>query len=193
MRKRPAHLVLSAFTIVLTLAYHVLSSESLEHRPDRYNFSLNLTKLNEIFANGADDTMLSEFFSSNNNLFAETGVGEEIGSMRDTQTPEIDFNHIIIFNIGNEDTYEDNQSHSYRLKFDQESINYCNFDPKYLSNKRRSSRAQAPRPQFNMNIFMKGQTFNETSQITGSSFNNHDFFFFKFQSVYMSCDITRRE
>jgi hypothetical protein len=162
----------------------------MEHRPDRYNFSLNLTKLNEIFANGVvDDSLINEFFSNNNFLLTDNtnndnneDVASSIQSDQKSSSSsssssknnnaEIDFNHIIIFNIGNNDSYE-NPSHSYKLKFDQDKINYCNFDPKYLSNKRKAKsinkldNQQVKKPDFNLNIFLKGQNFNESSQITG--------------------------
>jgi hypothetical protein len=174
--------IISVIQIIL-LSY-TLCQNSMEHRPDRYNFSLNLTKLNEIFANGVvDDSLINDFFSNSNFLLTDNNNNNDqdaVASLQSDQkssptinnNAEIDFNHIIIFNIGNNDSYE-NPSHSYKLKFDQDKINYCNFDPKYLSNKRKVKsidkldNQQVKKPDFNLNIFLKGQTFNESSQITG--------------------------
>lgn len=82
-------------------------------------------------------------------------------------------NQIIIFNIDDSQSVE-NISNSYKQKFDQESINYCNFDPYSLANKyiKQASLNQNGnlKADFRMNIFLKGDSFNETSQITGNKF-----------------------
>lgn len=67
-----------------------------------------------------------------------------------------------------------------RQKFDQDSINYCDFDPDRLSSKLGTSSSLWPspiqplshlpphlRPNFNVNIFLRGGVFNQSSQITG--------------------------
>ena len=77
-------------------------------------------------------------------------------------------NQIIIFNIGDQQQLE-NTSSSYVQKFDQTSINYCNFDANLLSSKRSNfQKPITPRPSgFYVNTFLKGESFNESSQITG--------------------------
>jgi hypothetical protein len=96
---------------------------------------------------------------------------------------EINFDQIIIFNIGDASALE-NISSPYKQKFDQESVNYCNFDPLLLSNKNSrkltnyrgyefSSSSAMPDPlaakqeDLNVNIFLKGDIFNRSSEITG--------------------------
>ena len=186
--------LISTISIIqIILLSYILCQNSMEHRPDRYNFSLNLTKLNEIFANGVvDDSLINDFFSNSNFILTDNSNNNNNNNNEDVlpsiqsdqkslptinTNTEIDFNHIIIFNIGNNDSYE-NPSHSHKLKFDQDKINYCNFDPKYLSNKRKAKtinnnkmdNQQVKKPDFNLNIFLKGQNFNESSQITGLYF-----------------------
>jgi hypothetical protein len=93
-----------------------------------------------------------------------------------SQFVEINPNQIIIFNIGDTQQLE-NISSSFKQRFDQENINYCNFDPFLFASKRRKTpqslllpsgdqqRAQK-NTDFNLNIFLKGDSFNESSQIT---------------------------
>lgn len=92
----------------------------------------------------------------------------------------LDLNQIIIFNVGDFVSLE-NITRSYRQKFDQDAINYCNFDPDLLTSKTTTMINNSPmarsaayneqltmlsKPNFNVNIFLKGGIFNQNSQIT---------------------------
>ena len=71
----------------------------------------------------------------------------------------------------------ENISSSFNQRFDQENKNYCNFDPFLFTSKRQrtsqthfSTSTDHQKAQkntdFNLNIFLKGDSFNESSQIT---------------------------
>lgn len=75
-------------------------------------------------------------------------------------------NNIIIFKIDDSEQLE-NISSTYSQTFDQESINYCNFDPSSVTNKQSKSNENFKPADFNMNIFLKGDFYNQSSQITG--------------------------
>ncbi len=108
---------------------------------------------------------------------------------------QINFDQIIIFNIGDASAFE-NISSPYKQKFDQESVNYCNFDPLLLSNKNSrkltnyrgyefssssatKSGGQQQQDDLNVNIFLKGDIFNRTSEITGIVLFQFEFMMFK--------------
>ena len=124
-----------------------------------------------------------------------------------TYSSHINFNQIVIFNIGEANTRDSlvvpppsspTASGAYdsyhKLRFENDKINYCNFDPEFIGNKRHNSQQQQEDveqqkqkkqellvsrlvsvtyedtqklPELNIDIFLKGQVFNETSQITG--------------------------
>ncbi len=82
---------------------------------------------------------------------------------------------IVLFNIGDTRSNEfSKEKNTFRLDFDQESINYCHFDPLLLSNKRhRQTNSYGDDHEhdslvgFNLNVYFNGDYFNETSKITG--------------------------
>lgn len=131
----------------------------LNAKNDNYN-NQNGVNLNGLITS-------SSYNSNNNNARA---VNTNSNSNEFTK---INPNQIIIFNIGDSRPLEFSSS-SYKQKFDQETINYCNFDPNLLTNKRKTAQQlfsagnnNNQQTDFNINIFLKGETFNETSQITG--------------------------
>jgi hypothetical protein len=128
---------------------------------------------------------------------SNTDRGRSLSS-NDNTVSSINLNQIIIFNIGDSSPLDTNISSSYKQRFDQESVNYCNFDPLLLSNKNSrkltnyrgydmshsppdlfddlsasaeliaASKPHAPPMEdLNVNIFLKGDVFNESSEITG--------------------------
>lgn len=93
-----------------------------------------------------------------------------------SQFAEINPNQIIIFNIGDMQQLE-NISSSFKQRFYQEDINYCNFDPFLFTSKRErtpeahlsastNNQKAQKNSDFNLNIFLKGDSFNESSKIT---------------------------
>jgi hypothetical protein len=135
--------------------------------------SIELSKLKLILSD--DNTNTSK--TKDNYVYTVTTISE-----RNQNLNTIDKNdQIIIFNIGN-DGYNNKINpkssslsflNSYEQKFESDKINYCNFDPLLLNkkNKRKNviknDNLVAKNSNLNVNIFLKGDIFNETSQITG--------------------------
>jgi hypothetical protein len=108
--------------------------------------------------------------SNNKKNFAIEREKRDLNYLYPNRVQSIDTNQIVLFNIGDIDTFE-NSSNSYIQKFDQNSINYCNFDPYLLSSKRKANDyLKKERPHFNVNVLIRGDAFNETSQIAGKFF-----------------------
>lgn len=105
---------------------------------------------------------------------------------------KVNTNQIIIFNIGDTSGLT-NISTSFKQDFDQETINYCNFDPELLSNKNSrkltslgsshddlsgtfdfttNKQKREDDEELSVNILLKGDVFNESSQITGKPIIN---------------------
>lgn len=82
-------------------------------------------------------------------------------------TESKDHNHLIIFNIDDSKKLEYTSS-SYKQSFDQDSINYCNFDPLALTKKiELFDQIEREKPDFFVNVFSKTYSFNLTSEIKG--------------------------
>ncbi|RNA14703.1 hypothetical protein BpHYR1_030441 [Brachionus plicatilis] len=76
-----------------------------------------------------------------------------------------DNNHLVIFNIDDSKKLEYTSS-SYKQSFDQDSINYCNFDPLALTKKiELFDQIEREKPDFFVNVFSKTYSFNLTSEI----------------------------
>jgi len=78
---------------------------------------------------------------------------------------------IVLFNIGDSQPSTRGKN-SFRLDFNQETINYCHFDPLLLSDKKRKHennlRSDADENVgFHLNVYLNGDYFNETSKVTG--------------------------
>lgn len=126
-----------------------------------------------------DETLSADSPSVNNNYLAgSVSAGFNPEYVAEESVEFMELNQIIIFNIGDIVSLE-NITRSYRQKFDQETINYCNFDPNFLTNKNKKldglfsmANSYYDQPQlqsnFNVNIFLRGGVFNHTSQITGN-------------------------
>jgi hypothetical protein len=121
----------------------------------------------------------NNYFNNNNNNnnnnfqyisspFFAAGAPSSSSSSLSSSSSYDDFSseRIIIFKIGDSVQLE-NTSSSYVQLFDQSSINYCNFDSNLLSSKRKNFlKPRTPKPNFYVNTFLKGDSFNESSRIT---------------------------
>ena len=163
----PSLRYLAIFYALLTCASSVLMSSlvtSTENKPT------DLSALKSLLKNNSDPTELLQ-----NSRFLN-------------YLDEINPNQIIIFNIGDTNALQ-RISSSHKQSFKQDTINYCNFDPSLLSNNNsrkltnfrssddeqplkqqldpKSSSAAVSSDNLNVNIFLKGDVYNETSQVTG--------------------------
>ncbi|CAF0707330.1 unnamed protein product [Brachionus calyciflorus] len=76
-----------------------------------------------------------------------------------------DFNKMIVFNIDDSEKLE-YESSSYKQSFDQDTINYCNFDPLALTKKIDVfDQIDGEKPDFFVNVFSESNSFNQSSQI----------------------------
>ena len=121
--------------------------------------------------------IFNEFSEMNNNdlLILSSTTSKSNTNTNNLNEPS----QIVLFNIG--DTRRNEflkEKNTFRLDFDQESINYCHFDPLLLSNKRRHPQTNSYRDDeddhehlvgFNLNVYFNGDYFNETSKITGNN------------------------
>ena len=82
---------------------------------------------------------------------------------------------IVLFNVGDSQSSDITYSATnlFKQDFDQDSINYCNFDPYLLSDKRnartvvKTAGEEGEKADFYLNVYFNGDYFNETSKVTG--------------------------
>ena len=78
----------------------------------------------------------------------------------------------IVFNIDND--VDKHTNLLYRQSFNQSTINYCNFDPFLLNNKRKTNNAEYTHStetnynELKVNVFTADNYFNDASQISGN-------------------------
>lgn len=84
------------------------------------------------------------------------------------------FNQVpIAFNI--DSGVDTNSNLIFKQNFNQSTINYCNFDPVLLNDKRKTilNNRNEENNEFKVNITMPYEYFNETSQINGIFLYSH--------------------
>ena len=111
--------------------------------------------------------IFNEFSHMNNNNIDHINSAESTSSTDSIKAP---LSQIVVFNIGDSNVADATAKKSFfRQNFDQDSINYCHFDPLLLNDKRTQTEAvTSGRPSdFNLNVYFNGDFFNETSQLTG--------------------------
>lgn len=78
-----------------------------------------------------------------------------------------DNNLLVVFNIDDSKKLEFSSS-SYKQSFDQNSMNYCNFDPLALTKKiELFDQIDTEKPDFFVNVFSETYSFNLKSEIKG--------------------------
>jgi hypothetical protein len=106
------------------------------------------------------------YSSINNNKIATFDI------LQDQTNAQIELKQILIFNIGDDRNLE-NSSTTFTQNFNENDINYCNFDPDLLSEKKFERQKQNKNVNlnqakiFNVNTFLNGGEFNESSEVIG--------------------------